>query len=202
MDQQLVAKFLTGDSDEIADLKSNLKLLDGFIEVVQDVDSLPDNKKRFYEESRSIYQTTAVRRDIADLEKLLAKFFGPPVKPAGKALPRKLRKSSVVKYLGGIEKDQSLFIVELKTGQFYGALWPWRRNKTNIEIHLGYCSDWMSDEDYQQLEQLVHQCLSHQAFEQMETGIGGAVSWGSAASSLSLRLSISTCIKGCLISSF
>ena len=175
MDQQLVAKFLSGDSDEIADLKSNLKLLEGFIELVEDVDSLPDIKKRFYEESRSIYQTTATKRDIADLEKLLAKFFGPPVKPAGKALPRKLRKSSVVKYLGGIEKDQSLFILELKTGQFYGALWPWRRNKGNIEIHLGYCSDWMSDEDYQQLEQLIHQCISHQAFEQMETSIGGQI---------------------------
>jgi hypothetical protein len=175
MDQQLVANFLTGDSDEIADLKSNIKLLEGFIELVQDIDGLPDNKKRFYEESRSIYQTTVIKRDIADLEQLLTKFFGPPVKPAGKALPRKLRKSSVVKYLGGIEKDQSLFIIELKTGQFYGALWPWRRNKANIEIHLGYCSDWMSDEDYQQVEQLVHHCISHQAFEQMDAGIGGQI---------------------------
>ena len=49
MDQQLVAEFLTSDSDEIADLKANLKILEGFIELVQDIDGLPGNKKRFYE---------------------------------------------------------------------------------------------------------------------------------------------------------
>jgi hypothetical protein len=175
MDQQLVAKFLTSDSDEIADIKANLKILEGFIELVQEIESLPDNSKRFYEESRSLYQATLTKRDIGDLEKLLSKFFGPPVKPAGKPLPRKLRKSSVVKYLGGLEKDQSLFLIDIKTGQFYGALWPWRRNKSKIELHMGYCSDWMTDEDYQQLENLVHQCVSDRAFEQMDAGIGGQI---------------------------
>ena len=105
----------------------------------------------------------------------MSKFFGTPAKEADNPLPRKLRKSSVVNYLGGIEKDQSLFIIELKTGQFYGALWPWRRNKAKIEIHLGYCSDWMSDEDYQQLSSLVHHCISHQAFEQIDANIGGQI---------------------------
>ena len=175
MDQQLVAKVLTSDSDEIADLKANPDLLDGFIELIRKIDGLPDISKRFYEESRSIYQTTAVKKNIADLENILSEFFGPAVKPADKALPRKLRKSSVVKYLGGIQKDQSLFTVELKTGQFYGALWPWRRNKAKIEIHLGYCSDWMSDEDYFQLETLVQQTASHGAFENMNADIGGQI---------------------------
>jgi len=175
MDQQLVAEVLTSDSDEIADLKANLDLLDGFINLIREIDTLPDINKRFYEESRSLYQTTAVKRNIADLEKILSEFFGPAVKPADKALPRKLRKSSVVKYLGGIQKDQSLFTIELKTGQFYGALWPWRRNKSKIEIHLGYCSDWMSDEDYFQLESLVKQTISHGAFENMNADIGGQI---------------------------
>jgi hypothetical protein len=175
MDQQLVAKFLTSDSDEIADIKANLKRLERFIELIQEIEGMPDNNKRFYEESRSLYQTTITKRNIADLENLLSNFFGAPVKHAGKPLPRKLRKSSVVKYLGGLEKDQSLFLTELKTGQFYGALWPWRRNKSKIEIHLGYCSDWMTDEDYQQLENLVHQCISDGAFERMDAGIGGQI---------------------------
>jgi hypothetical protein len=175
MDPQFVAKFLTSDSDEIADLKANLNILEGFVKLVQDIESLPDNQKRFYEESRSLYQTTVIKRSVADLENLLSKFFGEPAKPAGKSLPRKLRKSSVIKYLGGIEKDQSLFLIELKTGQFYGALWPWRRNKAKIEIHLGYCSDWMTDEDYQQVENLVHRCISDRAFEQMDAGIGGQI---------------------------
>ncbi len=175
MDQQLVAEVLTSDSDEIADLKANLDLLNGFVDLIRKIDALPDINKRFYEESRSLYQTTAVKRSIADLENILSEFFGPAVKPADKALPRKLRKSSVVKYLGGIQKDQSLFTVELKTGQFYGALWPWRRNKSKIEIHLGYCSDWMSDEDYFQLESLVNQTVSRGAFEKMNADIGGQI---------------------------
>lgn len=175
MDEKLVAEILTSDSDEIADLKANLNLLEGFIDLVREIDGLPDIKKRFYEESRSLYQTTAVGLEITELEKTLSKFFGEPIKSAGKALPRKFRKSSVVKYLGGIQKDQSLFTLDLKTGQFYGALWPWRRNKSKIEIHLGYCSDWMTDEDYEALERLVHQTVSHGAFAQMDTTIGGQI---------------------------
>ncbi len=175
MDEQLIAKFLTSDSDEMAEIKANQKLLERFFELILEIESLPGNNKRFYEESRSLYQTTSTKQAVTDLEKLLSKFFGAPVKPAGKPLPRKLRKSSVVKYLGALEKDQSLFMVGLKTGQFYGALWPWRRNKNKIEIHLGYCSDWMTDEDYHQLENLIRQCVSDSAFHKMETGIGGQI---------------------------
>lgn len=175
MDPKLATEILTSDSDEIAELKANLNLLDGFIEIAREINALSDIKKRFYEESRSLYQVTAVGRDIGSLEAILAKFFGPPAKPAGKMLPRKLRKNSAVKYLGGLQKDQSLFLLNLKTGQFYGTLWPWRRNKSKIEVHLGYCSDWMADEDYQQLEDLVKHGVSHGAFEQMGADIGGRI---------------------------
>lgn len=175
MVQQLAAQILTSDSDEIADLKANLSTLDGFIDLARAIDSLPDTKTRFFEESRSLFQVTATGHKIQELETQLAKFFGPPVKPSGKPLSRKLRKDPVVKYLGGIQKDQSLFILNLKTGQFYGALWPWRRNKSKIEIHLGYCSDWMSDDDYEQLETLVKQNISHSTFKQMDADIGGQI---------------------------
>lgn len=175
MDQQLVDQTLTGDSDEIADLKLNISILEGFIELARQLEILPDTNKRFYEESRSLYQATCTGRSISDLEALLSKFFGPPVKPAGKALPRKLRKNASVKYLGGIEKDQSLFLLPLNTGEFYGALWPWRRNKAKIEIHMGYCSDWMSDAHYQQLDTLVKRSLSHSAFQHMDAQVGGQI---------------------------
>lgn len=175
MDQQLVDEILTSDSDEVSDLKANANVLGGFIDLIREVAALPNISNRFYENSRSLYQTTAVGYDIANLEKVLSKFFGAAVKPADKSLARKLRKSSVVKFLGGIQKDQSLFTVDLKTGHFYGALWPWRRNKAKIEIHLGYCSDWMTDEDYQQLEILIHQSVSRGAFEQMDANIGGQI---------------------------
>ncbi len=175
MDPKLATEFLTSDSDEIAELKANLNLLEGFIGIAREINSLPDTNKRFYEESRSLFQVTSVGRDIVSLESILSKFFGLPVKPAGKSLPRKLRKNSTVKHLGGLQKDQSLFLLNLKTGQFYGALWPWRRNKTKIEVHLGYCSDWMTDHDYQQLENLVKHEVSHSAFTQIGADIGGQI---------------------------
>ncbi len=175
MDQQLAAEILTGDSEEIEDLKSNLPLLEGFIQLARRLDASPQIGKRFYEESRSFYQATCTNLPIAELEKLLAEFFGPAAKSADKPLPRKLRKNGSVKYLGGIEKDQALFLLPLKTGEFYGTLWPWRRNKTKIEIHLGYSSDWISDEDYQKLDTLFKKSLNHSAFQQMDTQAGGQI---------------------------
>jgi hypothetical protein len=175
MDQRLIAEILTSDSDEIADLKANIPVLDGFIELAKQLDALPDTNKRFYEDSRSLFQATSTGRDIVALEALLSKFFGPPVKPAGKPLPRKLRKSSSVKHLGGIEKDQSFFLLNLKTGEFYAALWPWHRNKAKIEIHLGYCSDWITDQDYLQIERLVKRTLSQNTFRQLDAAIGGQI---------------------------
>jgi hypothetical protein len=175
MDSKVASQFLTSDSDEIAELKANLNLVEGFIGIAREINALPDVSGRFYEESRSLFQVTAVGRDIKSLESILSKFFGLPVKPAGKSLPRKLRKNSTVKYLGGLQKDQSLFLLNLKTGQFYGALWPWRRNKSKIEVHLGYCSDWMTDGDYQQLENLIKHEVSHDVFTQMGADIGGQV---------------------------
>lgn len=175
MDQQLVTEILTSDGDEISEIKSNMTVLEKFIALARQVDGLPEIHKRFYEESRSLYQATVTGRDITDLEKLLTDSFGPPVKAAGKPLPRKLRKNSTVKYLGGIQKEQSLFLLQLKTGEFYGALWPWQRNKNKIEIHLGYCSDWITDEDYQQLETLIKRTLSHSSFQKMDTHVGGQI---------------------------
>ncbi len=175
MDQRLIEEILTGDSDEIAELKANLPVLEGFIALARELDALPEISKRFYEESRSLYQATCTDRKIADLEALLTKYFGPPVKPAGKPLSRKLRKNSSIKYLGGVENDQSLFLLPLKTGEFYGALWPWRRNKAKIEIHMGYCSDWIVDDHYHQLETLVKRCLSQGVMQQVNNGVGGQI---------------------------
>lgn len=175
MDQLLIAEILTSDSDEIADLKANIEILDGLIDLARKIDGLPDISKRFYEESRSLYQATSLGQNIETLEKILSEFFGPPIKPAGKPLARKMRSNSSVSYLGGIQKDQSFFLISLKTGEFYGALWPWRRNKKKIEIHLGYCSDWITDEDYTQIEMVVKRSLSRSTYAQMDTGVGGQI---------------------------
>lgn len=175
MNQLLMAEILTSDSDEIAELRNNASILDNFIGLAKKIDSMPDINKRFYEESRSLYQATSVGRNIKDLETLLTGFFGPPIKAANVPLPRKLKKNSSVKYLGGLQKEQSLFLMSLKTGEFYGALWPWRRNKNKVEIHLGYCSDWITDDDYDQIDTFVKRSLSKSTFDQMDTAVGGQI---------------------------
>ncbi|MBI5894596.1 MAG: hypothetical protein HZB24_00790, partial [Desulfobacterales bacterium] len=79
MEQRFISEILTGDSDEIAELKANLTVLEGFIALARELDSLPEISKRFYEDSRSLYQATCTDRSIADLEALMTKYFGPPV---------------------------------------------------------------------------------------------------------------------------
>jgi hypothetical protein len=79
-----------------------------------------------------------------------------------------------VKYLGGIRKDQALFLKKLKTGAFYGALWPWKRDTDKIEVLLGFCSSSMSDSDYSQLTTLVQKFLSQKKIETI-SGVGGQI---------------------------
>jgi hypothetical protein len=175
MNELLMAEILTSDSDEIAELRANASTLEKFINLARKIESMPDIQKRFYEENRSLYQATLVGRKISELESILKSFFGEPAKAAGTPLARKLKKNSSVKYLGGIQKEQTLFLLSLKTGEFYGALWPWQREKNKIELHLGYCSDWITDEDYEQIDTFIKRCLSRSAFESIDMTVGGQI---------------------------
>lgn len=175
MDDQQITRILEGDSKELKDLRENKELLNRFMLICKRIDSLPDMKIRFYEDSRSLYQVTSQERDIQELETIFSDFFGPPSKAAGKKLPLKLKFNPSVKYLGGIRKDQSLFLKKTKTGEFYGALWPWQRDPGKIEVHLGYCSSRLSDEDYNKLGRLVQKELSKSAFMQMGADVGGLI---------------------------
>ena len=47
MDRQVMTQILTGDSDEIADLKLNFHILEGFIELTRRLETLPQTSKRF-----------------------------------------------------------------------------------------------------------------------------------------------------------
>ena len=105
---------------------------------------------------------------------MLSEFFGAPAKAPGKNLPVSLRFDPTLKYLGGIRKDQALFLKKLKTGTFYGALWPWQRDSDKIEIHLGFHSASMSNPDKDQLGNLVKKFLSQKKIETV-SGVGGQI---------------------------
>ena len=174
----LIEELLTGDSKEIRDIATNEAVLVGFLTLAKGVDDLPDMSTRFYEESRSLYQVTSTGRSVDELVEVLSSFFGKPAKAPGKGLPVSLRFDPTVKYLGGIRKDQALFLNKLKTGAFYGALWPWQQDTSKIEVLLGFCSPSISDEDYDQLKTLVHKFLSKKKIETITgNGLGGGMSF-------------------------
>ncbi|PIE67880.1 MAG: hypothetical protein CSA23_01790 [Deltaproteobacteria bacterium] len=170
----VIEEFLGGDSKEIKDLASNEAVLIGFLTMVKGIDDQPDMDIRFYEESRSLYQATSSGASIDDLMTLLADFFGAPVKPPGKGLPVSLRFEPALDYLGGVRKDQAFFLKKMKTGAFYGALWPWQREAGKIDIHLGYHSDSMSDADYGRMEQMVHRFLNKKKIASI-SDVGGQI---------------------------
>lgn len=170
----LIEELLTGDSKQIRELVDNEATLVEFLTLAKGVDALPGMSTRFYEDSRSLYQATASNQPIAALEAILAPFFGPPAKAPGKSLPVPLRFDATVTYLGGIRKDQALFLKKLKTGSFYGALWPWQHDRNKIEVHLGFCSPDMHHADYTQLETLVNRFLSREKFETISE-VGGQI---------------------------
>ncbi len=170
----LIEEFLTGDSKEIRDLANNEAALVGFLTLVKGIDDLPNMSNRFYEESRSLYQVTASEQSIDELVEILSEFFGVPAKAPGKSNPVTLRFDPTVKYLGGLRKDQALFLKKLKTGALYGALWPWKRDVGKIEVLLGFCSTSISDEDFNKLGALVQRFLSKKKIETIAE-VGGQI---------------------------
>ena len=170
----LIEEFLTGDSKEIRDLANNEAALVGFLTLAKGIDDLPDMSNRFYEESRSLYQVTSSGHSIGELVEILSEFFGVPAKAPDQSIPVTLRFDPTVKYLGGIRKDQALFLKKLKTGAFYGALWPWQRDANKIEILLGFCSSSISKADFTQLGTLVQKFLSKKKIETI-ADVGGQI---------------------------
>lgn len=175
LDEALIQELLAGSSEELTELKEKSGVLIGFLELTKKLDSLPKVEKRFYENNRSLYQATSIGREMGGIENILKEFFGPPVKHAGNSLPITLKLNNSVKHLSGIKKNQTFFLLQLKHGEFYGALWPWTKDPRKIEIHLGYCSDKIQREDYTALEKVVKKYLSHTAFHAMDTSIGGQI---------------------------
>jgi hypothetical protein len=174
MSSALIEEFLSGDSKEIRDLANNEAALVGFLTLAKGIDDLPDMNTRFYEESRSLYQVTSSGHSIVELVALLSEFFGTPAKAPGKHLPVILRFDPMVKHLGGIRKDQALFLKKLKTGIFYGALWPWQQDPNKIEVLLGFYSSSMSKADYNRLATLIKTFLSKTKIAGI-SGVGGRI---------------------------
>ncbi len=162
MDEKSILEILDSEAKEVQDIKKNLDITKKFLDLVKEINSLPEMDRRSHKECRSLYEAVSNGRDSDTMGKQLEGFFGPPSKRAEEPVPLKLRVNSSVRYLGGIRKDQALFIRKLKLGEFYAALWPWQSTPETMTVHLGYCCNKMSDEDYAKLEKLIDQALGEQ----------------------------------------
>ena len=172
---KLIHEYLTLNSSEIKEIRGNASILGGFLALAKKLDSLDKVEKRFYEWSRSLYQATATGESMEALEVFFKEFFGLPIKPVGKGLPFKLRLSPSVKQLNGVKNEQAIYVKKLKTGEFYGALFPWQRDSDKIEIHLGFSAPGMTDGARAQLLTVVKKYLSKSAMGAMNLGVGGAI---------------------------
>jgi hypothetical protein len=172
---KLIHEYLTLKSSEIKEIRENASILGGFLALAKKLDSLDKIEKRFYEWSRSLYQATATGESMETLEGYLKEFFGLPIKPVGKGLTFKLRLSPSVKQLNGVKSEQALYVKKLKTGEFYGALFPWQRDSDKIEIHLGFNAPGMTDGAHAQLLTVAKKYLSKSAMGAMNLGVGGAI---------------------------
>jgi hypothetical protein len=174
MNLALIEECLTVDCKEFRDIAGNQAVLEEFLALVKRVDDLPDVNTRFYEKPRSLYQVTASGHSVDNLAAILSGFFGKPAKAPGKSLPVALRFDPTVKFLGGIRKDQALFQKKMKTGAFYGALWPWQRDRNKIEVLIGFCAPGLNAEGYNQLASLVQKYISRKKIE-TASGVGGQI---------------------------
>ena len=194
MDATSIVDILNSGSEALQGLTREAKEISGFLDLIAQIDDQAEFETRFYEEGLSLFQTIAKGKQINELEQLLATFFGPPDKPAGKPLPIGLRFNSSAKYLGGIQKEQALFIKKTAAGELYGALWPWQRKKNVTTIHLGFCSDQISDDDYGLLETLVKKARALSVSKRVEDNLEGVVRGVSLTSFLQMaEMEASSC---------
>ncbi len=98
---------------------------------------LAEIQKLRREEQRSLtedYMEIVVSKDGLDpLNKVLAGYFGPPLKPEGSAPSGEANRHA--KPYGGIRKDQTLYFKKAEGYSEYAFLWPWGSG-TRITIKI------------------------------------------------------------------
>ena len=174
MTESSMANNLPAEVSEETDFKKYLEITREFFSLIKEIDSLPEVSRVKQDETRSLYRASAKTSKIEIIQHHTGKFFGDAVKPAGKSVPLMLRFNPVFKNIGGLKKSQTLYTKKVSTGVYYTAIWPWTRNPDNMTITMGFCSQKMTDRDYNALEQYIETTiLEERAVEEDANGIGG-----------------------------
>ena len=99
-------------------------------EVAMEVRSAPD--------SGTAMEAVVTRPNLARCFAVLSEALGPPAKEFGTAAAFDKPTQRFVDGIGGIRKDQSLFLKVGDNQQVgYVALWPWASDATRITVKIG-----------------------------------------------------------------
>ena len=87
-----------------------------------------------YEYFEAVFQT----KDLETLLALLKNDFGEPLKPPGKTVKFSRDEKKIVDLIGGIRRDQTLYLKEETGGDYvYVALWPWQIDPSKVTLKIG-----------------------------------------------------------------
>ena len=146
--------------NSVQDIKKELNRAKDFLCLAEMFNIQPEVKKHPPQQTRSLYQAVSEGRDIVFLDSMLEAYFGTPKKKAGQRVTKALFDHPAVKYLGGLEKEQVLYLKKTRTGSYYGLLAP-EPQGDKISIHLGFCPHRLSEKNHHKLEKQVQTNLHH-----------------------------------------
>lgn len=175
MDKESVLELLGDGGPELEVLKQNSDIVADFVKLIEAIDKLKAMDRRIQEKGLSLYQAISKGRNIQDLEGVLEKFFGKPVKPAGEKVAAELQRTHTYKHFKTIQEAQSLFIRKVGNTELYGVLLPWPNKENTITVHLGVSNPQMPEHEYQKLAHVVHHRLIQKIQLQVDSSMGGQV---------------------------
>lgn len=99
--------------------------LQGKLAMIQQLLALPSVNKhetRFEGEVALV----APREQLEPVATIVEEHLGAPLKEAGAAVPKELAKNPMTSAMGGVRKDQTLYVKPIDDGlSLYVAFWPW-----------------------------------------------------------------------------
>ncbi|MBU4055088.1 MAG: DUF4388 domain-containing protein, partial [Proteobacteria bacterium] len=178
MNTKSILSLLSGDSKDLIHLRQNIDVVLDFLELIENIDAIPQVKSRLHEENRSFYSLYKVVAEGVPprlMEKHMIGFFGAPVKRSGENPSLKLKFYPSLKLMGRILPEQTFFIKKLKKGEFFAAIWPWTRKPGFLTVHMGYYSKTLTDNDFNKLEDVIKTFSHEKIAKEMESGISGQI---------------------------
>lgn len=135
MDEKSILEILSGA--KIKDIKADINIRADYINLIHKIDTMPEMSRNFFDETRGLYHADMDEKDNKTVKGFLKEFFGAP--------SFKLR---------SITGKQTIFRKKVKSGIYYGELFPVDGDKAKMAVNLGFYGYNMSNKDYKNIAKL------------------------------------------------